>query len=430
MMTDTAAAPLHPLRIPAFRAYFITRLSMTLGLTALTLIVGYLIYNLARETMSVRDAAAMLGLVGIAQFVPLFLLTPLTGWTADRFDRRYIARCTLTLQLVTSAGIAAAIAFGDLSLPLLYLAAVAIGVARAFSGAALSALSPNLVPRASLPTAIALSSIAWQGGTIVGPALGGILIGIGPGIAVLVPVALFALALATMFTIGPVAQPKLAPANPLRQMRDGFTYVWHNRMVLATMTLDLFAVLLAGATALLPVFQRDILHVGPEALGLLAASMGIGAASVAVWLSWRPLKREVGWWMLGAVTVYGLAIVGFGLSRHLWLSVAMLLIAGAADMISVYVRQSLVQLYTPDAMRGRVSSLAQLTVSASNELGEAESGFLAAIVGPVGAVVLGGSAAILITFAWAWLFPELRRARSFDPPENPLSDHHPTETKP
>ena len=198
---------------------------------------------------------------------------------------------------------------------------------------------------------------------------------------------------------------------------DGFSYVRRNRLVLAAITLDLFAVLLAGATALLPIYARDILHVGASGLGLLAAAFGSGAALTAVWFSFRPLRTDVGVKMLAAVVIFGLAILTFGVSKNFWLSLVALAVAGGADMVSVYVRSSLIQLHTPDAMRGRVSAVSQLTISASNELGEAESGFLAGLLGPVGAVVFGGIGAIAVTLLWSRLFPELKRARTFDPPE-------------
>jgi hypothetical protein len=238
-----------------------------------------------------------------------------------------------------------------------------------------------------------------------------------------------------MFFIGRVPQPpRDTTRHPLRQMIDGFAYVKGNRLVLATITLDLFAVLLAGATALLPVYARDILHVGSAGLGHLAAAPGVGAGATALWFSFRPMKTQVGIKMLGAVILFGLATIAFGCTAFLPRSIAVetgiasLVVLGSADMVSVFVRQSLVQLHTPDAMRGRVSSLSQLTISASNELGEAESGFLAALVGPVAAVIGGGIGAILITIFWARLFPELRLAHSFDPPD--IGRAHPTQEKP
>jgi hypothetical protein len=217
--------------------------------------------------------------------------------------------------------------------------------------------------------------------------------------------------------IGPVPQPERdRDRHPVRQMIDGLSYVRTNRLVLGAITLDLFAVFLAGATALLPAFARDILHVGPEGLAQLGAAPAVGAALTALWFSFRPLRRHVGMKMLGAVVVFGAATIAFGLSRWMPLSLAALFVIGSADMFSVYVRQSLIQLYTPDAMRGRVGAVSQLTISASNELGDAQSGFLAALIGPVAAVVAGGAGAVAVTLLYVARFPELRRARSFDAP--------------
>lgn len=429
-MSQTAAndAAPHPFRIPDFRAYWVARLSLTLGITSLVLILGWQVYDHARSDlgMGVKQAALMLGLVGLAQFLPLFVLTPVTGWVADRFDRRFIARSTIALQLSVAALLAWLTWTDALSMAMLFGFAALMGVARAFSGPAMSALAPNLVPKAVLPTAIAVSSIAWQTGSIVGPGLGGILLSIDQTVAYLGSMTLFAIAQLGFWLIGRVEQPVMARnVHPVRQMVDGLTYVWQNRMVFSTITLDLFAVLLAGSTALLPVYARDILHVGPQGLGVLAAAPAVGATLMAVLLSVRPLKSNVGNAMLGAVVVFGLATIIFGLSTVFLVSLCALFIAGCADMISVYVRQSLIQLHTPDEMRGRVSSVSQLTISASNELGEAESGFLAAMIGPVAAVVAGGVGAIAITLMWAKLFPELRLAKSFDPPDIP--DRQPKE---
>ncbi len=420
-MSDSSAQ--HPLRIPAFRAYFAARLGLTLGITSLVLVIGWQVYGIARETLSIKESAFLLGLVGLAQFAPLFVLTPVTGWVADRYDRRLIARAMMMLYALIAGTLALASLEGWVDLWLLFLMAGLIGVARAFSGPAMSALAPNLVPKAVLPTAIAINSIAWQTGSIAGPGIGGILLGYGPDVAYLASFLLFTGALFSFFVIGHVPQPLMdRELHPIRQMIDGLTYVRRNRMVFSTITLDLFAVLLAGSTALLPVFARDILHVGPQGLGLLAAAPAAGATLMALWFSFRPMSDNVGIKMLGAVILFGLATIIFGLSTIFWVSLAALFVAGACDMVSVYVRQTLIQIYTPDAMRGRVSSVSQMTISASNELGEAESGFLAALIGPVGAVVAGGVGAIVITLAWAGLFPELRLAKSFDPPKMPDSE--------
>ena len=408
----------HPFRIASFRAYWASRLAGTIATGAMALIVGWQVYNTARETMEVEEAAFLLGMIGLVQFVPLFLLTPVVGLVADSVDRRWIVRGTTLLLVLVASGLGLLTWAGALGLPALFGAAALIGVARAFAGPAYSALAPNLVPRESLPTAIAVSSTAWQFGTIAGPGVGGVLLEISPVAAYAAAAGLFATALACMFLIGPVPQPPVQKDHrPLRRIAEGFRYVGRNRLVQATITLDLFAVLLAGSTALLPVFARDILQVGPNGLGLLAASSGIGAATMALWFSFRPMRENVGMKMLAAVVAFGVATIIFGLSTNLWLSVAALVVAGAMDMVSVYVRSSLIQLHTPDEMRGRVSAVSQLTISASNELGEAESGLLASLLGPVGAVVLGGVGAIVTTLLWSRLYPELRLAKTFDPPE-------------
>ena len=434
--------PVHPFRIANFRAYWLSRFSGTIAVSAMSIVIGWQVYNLARETMDVRQAAFMLGMIGFAQFVPLFLLTPITGLVADSMDRRWIVRSTTALLVLTAGALWLLTWSGHLSLFALFTAAVAFGIARAFSGPAYSSLAPNLVPRESLPTAIAVSSIAWQVGTIAGPSVGGLLYAIHPEVAYGVATALFGVALVFMFLIGPVPQPPAQPDHrPLARIAEGFRYVRRNRLVQAAITLDLFAVLLAGATSLLPVYARDILHVGSQGLGVLAAGMGIGAAVTAIWFSFRPMSTNVGVKMLAAVVVFGLAILTFGIASHITgalglssgtvriggiaafihpaflLSLAALIVAGGADMVSVYVRQSLIQLHTPDAMRGRVSAVSQLTISASNELGEFESGVMASLLGPVGAVVFGGVGAIGVTLLWARLFPELGAARTFDPPE-------------
>ncbi len=408
--------PTHPLQIPDFRHYWLSRFTGTIALSAQAIIIGWQVYGLARATMGIREAAFLLGMIGFAQFLPLFLLTPVTGLVADSFDRRWLVRGTTALLMVNAAVLGVLTWSGHLSLPALFGAAVLVGIARAFAGPAFSALTPNLVPKTFLPTAIAISSIAWQTGTIAGPSVGGLLYAIDPDIAYAGITLMLGISLAAIFLIGRVPQPAVQKdRHPLQRILDGFAYIRRNRLVQAAITLDLFAVLLAGATALLPIYARDILHVGASGLGFLAAGMGIGASVAAIWFSFRPMKTEVGIKMLAAVIVFGAAILVFGISRNFWLSLTALMIAGAADMVSVYVRSSLIQLYTPDEMRGRVGAVSQLTISASNELGEAESGLLASVLGPVGAVMFGGVGAIAVTLLWSRLYPELRDARTFEP---------------
>lgn len=406
-----------PLRISDFRVYWVARLASTMAQISMVVVIGWQVYDIARHTMNLKAASFQLGLVGVVQFVPLFALTLVTGWTADRVDRRYIARAALALEVLCAAILGWLAWTHTTTLPALFGVAALLGVARAFAMPALQALAPNLVPRDILPRAIALSSIAWQVGAILGPALGGYLYAYAPYLPYAVAGALFAVSLLCIFLIGPKPQTGVdRNRHPWKQMIDGLHYVRRNRIVLGAISLDLFAVLLGGATAMLPVYARDILHAGPQGLGHLRAAPAVGATLAAAWFSFRPLKHDVGVKMFVAVGVFGAATVVFGLSRWMPLSLIALVLLGAADMLSVYVRQSLIQLSTPDAMRGRVGSVSSLFISASNELGEAESGFLAALIGPVAAVVAGGAGAILVTLTWARLFPELRKARNFDLP--------------
>ncbi|ASP30267.1 MFS transporter [Qipengyuania flava] len=423
-MTETTLpdADRSPLRIANFRAYWFSRLSMTLAQYAMMLIIGWQTYNIARDGgMGVGAASGQLALIGLLQFVPLFLLTPFSGWAADHFDRRNIARLTVLAQLGCAATLAWLTTSNNLTLPTLFSVAVVLGIVRAFNGPALSALAPNLIPKTILPNAIALSSIAWQVGMIVGPAIGGYTYAIFPALPYFVALGLFACSLIALSFIGRVPQPpREANRRPIHQMVEGLRYVVRNKMVLGAITLDLFAVFLAGATALFPVYARDILEVGETGLAQLAMAPAVGAALTALWFSIRPLKTNVGPKMLLAVAVFGLATIIFGLSQSMPLSLAMLFIVGAADMFSVYIRQSLIQLHTPDDKRGRVSSVSLLTISASNEFGDFFSGSLAFLLGPVLAVVGGGVGAIVTVALWAKIFPVLRTTRTFDPPEELL----------
>ena len=402
---------------------------MTLAQYAMLLIIGWQTYNIARASgMEVEPAAAQLALIGLLQFIPQFLLTPFVGLAADRLNRRNVARASIAMQLGCAALLAWLTWQGSISLPWLFVIAVMLGIARAFAGPALSALAPNLVPKAILPNAIALSSIAWQSGMIVGPAIGGYFYAIVPALPYAIAAALFAVSITALSMIGAIPRTPIAgAARPIGQIIDGLRYVGANKMVLGAITLDLFAVFLAGATALFPVYARDILQVGEQGLAQLAMAPAVGAALTALWFSFRPLKTQVGPKMLLSVGVFGFATIGFGLSTSMPLSLAMLFIVGAADMFSVYIRQSLIQLHTPDDKRGRVSSVSLLTIGASNEGGDFFSGSLAFLIGPVAAVVAGGVGAIATVAIWAGLFPVLRNTRTFDPPEELLDTDNQTD---
>lgn len=418
-MNDAAQAePKTPLQIRDYRLFWAARFAGVIATLAMVVVLGWQVYDIARTDygMSPPAAAFQLGLLGLAQFVPLFLLTPVAGLAADRFDRRQVAAASMMVDLLVAAAIGVCTWADALNLPLLFLLAAVHGMARVFLGPAMNSLAPNIVPARMIPRAIALNSIAWQFGSILGPAVGGLLFAVFPALPYLVSVALLAFGAALILTIRPPRQPEVdRKTHPWRQIREGLHFTWNDRFLLGAISLDLFAVLLGGVTALLPVFARDILQVGPEGLGWLRAAPAVGAGLVALSLAFRPLEHNVGVKMLWAVAVYGGATAAFALSGNFVLSLALLVLLGAADMVSVFVRSSLIQLNTPDAMRGRVSSISGLAVSASNELGEMRSGVAAALLGTIGAVVFGGVGAICIVAIWAIAFPELRHARTFAP---------------
>ena len=424
-MNDTApysaAPPSSPLQIPDYRRFWIARFFSVFATSGMVVVLGYQLYDVARGAygMSIGQAAFQLGLLGLAQFLPLFLLTPVAGVVADRFDRRMVTGLSILLDLCVALVLAITSHIGMMSLPLLFSLGAMHGMARVFIGPAISSIAPNVVPAALMPRAVAINSMAWQIGGVAGPSLAGILFAMNRSLPYWVSVVLLAISAASAFRIRPLPPP---PGNravhPVRQIMDGLSFVWNDRFLLGCVTLDLFAVLLAGATALLPVYARDILTwnghpVGSYGLGVMRAMPGIGAALVAAVLARKPIENEVGTRMLWAVAGFGVATIGFGLSRNFALSLAMLAALGGADMISVFIRNTLVQLHTPDAVRGRVSSISGLAISASNELGEMQSGVAAALLGATGAVVFGGVGAIVVTVLWTVWFPELRRARTF-----------------
>ena len=392
-----------------------------LASTGIAVVLGWQVYDVARADygMSPGQAAFQLGLVGLVQFLPLFVLAPFAGLIADRLDRRKVGAFAIGVHLVMALALALLTSFDQLSLPALFLLGSLNGVARAFFSPAFGAMIANILPANLIPKAISLNSLAMQGGMVIGPALGGLLYALAPSATYWFAAGLFAVATLALLSIKPMPRTALQrDVHPLRQIADGFAFVRSERLLLGCVTLDLFAVLLGGATALLPVYARDILTwgghpVGPLGLGQMRAAPAAGAVAMALLLSARPVTSNVGVKMLWAVVVFGAATAVFGLSRDYLLSLAMLALLGAADMVSVFIRNSLIQLNTPDAMRGRVGSISGLAISASNELGEMQSGVAAALLGATGAVVFGGVGAVVITAAWALLFPELRQSRTF-----------------
>jgi MFS family permease len=411
------STPTHPLQIRDYRLVWLARFASVAATTAMVVVVAAQTYQIARTDYGydTKQAAFLIGTLGLAQFIPFLLLTPVAGLVADRMDRRFVGAASSLLDLLVALSLIAANTLGVVSLPLLFVMAALHGAARVFIGPAISSIVPNVVPAEILPKAVATGSIAWQSASVLGPALGGFLLARGDALPYVWSAILLAIAIVALLFIKPLPIKPKSTEPPLRQISEGARFVWRERFLLGCVSLDLFAVLLGGATAMLPAFAYDVLHVGDEGLGLLRAAPALGAALVALFLAFFPLSRNVGPKMLWAVAIFGAATLAFGLSKSFPFSLAMLALLGAADQVSVFVRGTLVQLNTPDEMRGRVSSISGLAISASNELGEMQSGLAAGLFGAVWAVALGGVGAIVVTAAWAVLFPELRRAKTFAP---------------
>ncbi|WP_011582683.1 MULTISPECIES: MFS transporter [Chelativorans] len=388
----------------AFTLYWVARLLASFATQIVSVAVGWQIYDLTRNPFD-------LGLVGLVQFAPSLMLFLVTGAVADRFGRRMImglsaaleGACALALLLLTLRGL-------DSVLPVFATLAV-FGTARAFMGPASSSLIANLVPAEHFANAVAWNSTAWQTAMIVGPVAGGLLYGLSAETAYGVATVLMFTAAVLCFLISKPQQRTESERPTLEVLFAGFRYIWREKIVLGAISMDLFAVLLGGAVALLPVYARDILELGPWGLGLLRSAPGIGALSVAVWLAGHPIRDHAGVIMFFFVALFGLFTAVFGLSTISLLSIAALAGLGAADMVSVYIRETLIQLWTPDRLRGRVNAVNMVFVGASNELGEFRAGTMAAFIGVVPAVVFGGVGAMAVAGLWAWLFPELRKAR-------------------
>ena len=391
-------APLR--RYPAFMRFWWSRLASTSANQMLMVAVGWQMYDL---TGSAWD----LGLVGLLQFAPALLLVLVAGHVVDRFHRARIVGLCMAAQTAIAALLAFSAHQQWASRELLLAISVLLGTVKAFQMPAQQALAPALVPPGVLPRALAFSSMGSQAAIVVGPAVGGFVYVAGAHAVYAVCAALFAIAGALVAGVryehAPAASRKVDAATLLA----GVHFVRHRPVVLGAISLDLFAVLLGGATALLPIFAKDILHTGPWGLGLLRASPAAGAVAMSLLLTRWPIARRAGRVLLGAVALYGAATLVFGLSHWFGLSMAALVVAGAADMVSIVIRQSLVQLDTPDDMRGRVSAVNSVFIGASNQLGEFESGATAALLGPVGSVLLGGVGTLVVAGLWLKLFPAL-----------------------
>lgn len=389
----------------AFMLFWMSRIATTAGSQMMMVAIGWQMYDL---TGSAWD----LGLVGLLQFLPALLLTLPAGHAADRLNRsRILAVCMAALVAV--ALVMAAASFGHwASRGLLLAVSVALGLVKAFQQPASQSLAPLLVPVAVLPRALAFSSAGTQGAIIVGPALGGFVYVAGSHAVYALCALLFALScgLLTCVRYDHVPPPK-EPVT-LDTLLAGIRFIVQRQAVLGAISLDLFAVLLGGATALLPMFAKDVLHTGPWGLGLLRSAPAVGALAMSILLVHFPVRRRVGHVLLGAVAVYGLCMLAFGLSTMIVPSFIALLVSGAADMVSVVIRQSLVQLDTPNEMRGRVSAVNSIFIGASNQLGEFESGAMAAWLGPVGSVVAGGVGTLMVAGLWGRLFPALAQRQS------------------
>jgi MFS family permease len=404
--------PSSPWAIRDFRLLWLGRVAAVLGIQIQSSALLWQVYEIARRDHPIAEASLYLGLVGLCQFLPLLAFTLPAGAMADRRDRKH----TVTLSIVVES--LCALAFLAMALhgapPLWGLLAVAavFGAARAFLAPASQAFLPMMVGRKALPPAIAAQSIAFQTGAIAGPALGGVIVGLNVPLAYACSMGLFFLAIGALLLIRTNGKPQVDPSTlgPIQQVKEGLAYVWKTKIVLGAISLDLVVVLLAGVALLTPIFARDILHVGAIGFGLLRASFGVGALIMALYLSRFPIVRHGGRWMFAAVAVFGICTLIFGLSGSVWLSGAVLFIGGAAVMIRVNIRQTLFQLATPDHMRGRVSSVSMLFIGASNELGEAYSGVMVRLLGPIGAAVFGGIGALAATGVWAKGFPSLRKA--------------------
>ena len=391
----------------SYRLFWFASAAGSFAANIISVSVGWYIYDITRNPL-------YLGFVGLAQFLPALLLVLVTGLAADTFPRRVIMSVCLGVELL-STGVLLLVAAGHImEIWPIYFALVIIGLGRAFMSPASSSLAPNLVPPEALSNALSLNATAWQSANIIGPAVGGLLYGISAGTAFGAAVVLIATAAVLILFIPRPPQKKRSQATTTQTLLAGFHFIWTEKVVLGAVSLDMFAVLLGGAVALLPVYARDILDVGPWGLGLLRSAPGVGAIGVALILQRFPVRDHAGVILLVAVGLFGAFTVVFGFSTITWLSIAALMLMGAFDMISVVLRETLIQLRTPDEVRGRVSAVNMLFVGASNELGEFRAGLVAAKWGTIFAVTIGGFGTMAVAGLWSVVFPGIRKQRRID----------------
>jgi MFS family permease len=383
-----------------FVLFWLARVFAMIAHQMLAVGVGWQMYTLTGRAFD-------LGLVGLAQFLPSFFLVLVAGHVADHFDRRRVLQLCMVAEAAAALGLAVASALGVITEHAIFALIFVVGAARAFQMPTMQALLPALVPPALLSRAIAANASASQTAIIAGPALGGIIYVAGPAAVYGVSTVLFALTGLMIFLIRTARRPAPTAAPGLSSVLEGIRFIRRQPAVLGAISLDMFAVLLGGATALLPIYARDILHTGPWGLGVLRSCTAVGALGMALWPAHHPLRGHAGRKMFAAVAAFGAATIVFGVSRSFVVSLVALIVLGASDMISVVIRQSLVQLQTPDHMRGRVSAVNSLFIGTSNQLGEFESGVTAAWLGVVPSVVVGGIGTLVVVIAWMRLFPSL-----------------------
>lgn len=407
MSTDAAPPSRFAFHYIGFRFFWATTLLVSFAVQIMAVSIGWQIYDVTGNVF-------LLGLVGLSLFLPALVLILVTGLTADRFLRTRIMMVCLLVELGCAIGfLLFARAHAHEVWPIFVLLVV-LGTARAFMGPATQSLAPNLVPPEALSNAITTNTAAWQFASIAGPAAGGLLYGVAPEAAFGTGAVLLTVAFLCVLMIPRPRQVGTSQATSLETMFAGFRYIFSNKVVLGAISLDMFAVLMGGAIALLPVYAKDILQAGPQELGFLRAAPGVGAILMGLLLMRFPVRDHAGRILFLFVGLFGAFTVLFGLSTSAWLSVVALALVGASDMVSVTIRETIMQLWTPEEVRGRVNAVNSVFIGASNELGEFRAGSMAALVGPVPAVVIGGVGAMVVAGTWAVMFPQLREQRRLD----------------